>query len=166
MKIKALKKLLHNICDRGYKDWVVYFCDDDDDDYTVNHIYVDDDGDICLESTDMEGDNYDMTAEDMLKRIKRYDNDEYVYFLEEYYDGSSTGYGIEFNWYIGHDDYGNEILNIDCSEMDDEDDDYYDEDDGPLPSTIDCPNCTGKAKWDGEFYRCKRCGFCGDSSFG
>ena len=47
-----------------------------------------------------------------------------------------------------------------------EDDDYYDEDDGPLPSTIDCPNCTGKAKWDGEFYRCKRCGFCGDSSFG
>ena len=50
--------------------------------------------------------------------------------------------------------------------MDDEDDDYYDEDDGPLPSTIDCPNCTGKAKWDGEFYRCKRCGFCGDSSFG
>ena len=165
MKIKALKQLLHNICDRGYMDWIVYFCDDDDDDYTVNHIYVDDDGDICLESTDMEGDNYDMTAEDILKKIEGFDNDEYVYFLEEYYDGSSTGYDIEFNWYIGHSVSGIEILNIDCSEMDDDDYDYYDDED-TLPRTIDCPNCTGKAKWDGEFYRCKSCGFCGDSSFG
>ena len=165
MKIKALKQLLHNICDRGYMDWIVYFCDDDDDDYTVNHIYVDDDGDICLESTDMEGDNYDMTAEDILKKIEGFDNDEYVYFLEEYYDGSSTGYDIEFNWYIGHSVSGIEILNIDCSEMDDDNYDYYDDED-TLPRTIDCPNCTGKAKWDGEFYRCKSCGFCGDSSFG
>ena len=164
MKIKALKQLLHNICDRGYMDWIVYFCDDDDDDYTVNHIYVDEDGDICLESTDMEGDNYDMTAEDILKKIEGFDNDEYVYFLEEYYDGSSTGYDIEFNWYIGHSVSGIEILNIDCSEMDDDDYDYYDDED-TLPRTIDCPNCTGKAKWDGEFYRCKSCGFCGDSSF-
>ena len=146
-------------------DWIVYFCDDDDDDYTVNHIYVDDDGDICLESTDMEGDNYDMTAEDILKKIEGFDNDEYVYFLEEYYDGSSTGYDIEFNWYIGHSVSGIEILNIDCSEMDDDNYDYYDDED-TLPRTIDCPNCTGKAKWDGEFYRCKSCGFCGDSSFG
>ena len=165
MKIKALKQLLHNICDRGYMDCIVYFCDDDDDDYTVNHIYVDDDGDICLESTDMEGDNYDMTAEDILKKIEGFDNDEYVYFLEEYYDGSSTGYDIEFNWYIGHSVSGIEILNIDCSEMDDDNYDYYDDED-TLPRTIDCPNCTGKAKWDGEFYRCKSCGFCGDSSFG
>lgn len=162
MKIKALKELLHDICDSGYQDWIVYFCDDDNDDYTVNHIYVDDDGNICLESTDMEGDNYDLTAEDIYNEIECYDNEDYVYFLEEYYDGSSTGYDIEFNWYVGHDDSGNEILNIDCSEMDDEDCG----DDETLPQTIDCPNCTGKAKWDGEFYRCKRCGFCGDSSFG
>ena len=40
MKIKALKKLLHTIIDEGYGDWKVYLCDDDDDDYTVNHIYL------------------------------------------------------------------------------------------------------------------------------
>ena len=110
MKIKALKELLHDICDSGYQDWIVYFCDDDNDDYTVNHIYVDDDGNICLESTDMEGDNYDLTAEDIYNEIECYDNEDYVYFLEEYYDGSSTGYDIEFNWYVGHDDSGNEIF--------------------------------------------------------
>ena len=115
MKIKALKKLLYNIRDNGYGDWIVYFCDDDDDDYTVNHIYVDNDGDICLESTDMEGDgNYDFTVNDILRRIRKYDNENYVYFLEEYEDGSSTGYDIKFNSYLGTDDWGNTILNIDC----------------------------------------------------
>lgn len=121
MKIKALKKLLYDICNSGYNDWIVYFCDDDDDDYSVNHIYVDDDGDICLESTDMEEDNYEFSPEDILNEIECYNDEDYVYFLEEYYDGSSTGYDIEFNWYIGHDDCGNEVLNIDCSEMDDDD---------------------------------------------
>ncbi len=80
MKIGALKKLLHIICDEGYGDWVLYFCDDDDDDYTVNHIYVDDEDDICLKSTDMEGNNYDFTAQNVLSRIKKYDNSTYVYF--------------------------------------------------------------------------------------
>lgn len=115
MKIRALKKLLYNIRNNGYGDWTVYFCDDDDDDYTVNHIYVDNDGDICLESTDMEGDgNYDFTVNDILRRIKKYDNENYVYFLEEYEDGSSTGYDIKFKSYLGKDDWGNTILNIDC----------------------------------------------------
>ena len=163
MKIKALKKLLHTIVENGYGEWVVYFCDDDEDDYTVNHIYIDNDGDICLQSTDTEGDNYDFTAQNVLSRIKRYDNEKYVYFQEEYYDGSSSEYDIEFHWYIGYDNYGNSILNIDCSEIDDDDEE---DDDEYLPSVIDCPNCTGKAKWDGEFYHCKRCGFCGDSSWG
>ena len=53
MRIKALRKLLHIIVDNGYGDWVVWFCDDDDDDYSVNHIYKDDNGDVCLESTDL-----------------------------------------------------------------------------------------------------------------
>lgn len=117
MTIKALKKLLHLIVDEGYGDWVVWFCDDDDDDYTVNHIYIDDDGDVCLESNNSEGDNYDFTAQNILSRIKKYDNEEYVYFKEVYWDGNSyTTFDIEFEWYIGIDNDGDSILNIDCSE--------------------------------------------------
>lgn len=164
MKIGAIKKLLHIICNEGYGDWVLFFCDDDDDDYTVNHIYVDDEGDICLESTDMEGDdNYDFTAKNVLNRIKKYDNSTYVYFLEEYEDGSSTGYDIHFKWYIGTDDYGNDILNIDCSEMeDDENDDYSNE----PRSTIECPHCGKRLRLCDGFYSCNRCGFNGDTSWG
>lgn len=115
MKIKAFKKLLYLIRDAGYGDWTLFMCDDDDDDYTINHIYVDDDGDICLKSTDAEGDNYDFTANDVLRRIKKYDNEGYVYFLEEYWNGAYETYDIEFNWYIGLDYSGNDILNIDCT---------------------------------------------------
>lgn len=166
MKIKALKKLLHTIIDEGYGDWKVYFCDDDDDDYTVNHIYLDDDGDICLQSTDTESETYDFTANNILNRLKKYDNESYVYFDEVYYDGSYCSYDIEFNWYIGWDNYGNEILNIDCTEMDDDEYSYDFEYNNKLPKVIDCPECTGKAKWDGEYYRCRVCGFCGNESWG
>lgn len=117
MKIKALKKLLHTICDDGYGEWKLFLCDDDDDDYSVNHIFIDDDGDVCLQSTDTEGDNYDFTVEDILARLKRFDNDKYVYFQEEYWDGSSCYFDIEFNWYIGTSYYGDSILNIDCTEI-------------------------------------------------
>lgn len=55
MKIKVLKKMLYKICCEGYADWEVYFCDEEGDSYTVNHIYVDDDGDVCLESIDCHG---------------------------------------------------------------------------------------------------------------
>lgn len=129
MKIKALKKILHLISNAGYGDWILFMCDDDDDDYTINHIYRDDDGDICLKSTDMEGDNYDFTANNVLKRINKYNNEDYVYFLEEYWDGSWNTYDIKFNWYIGWDDSGDPILNIDCYDDDDDYDDYDDDDD-------------------------------------
>lgn len=98
-----------------------FFCDDDDDDYTVNHIYLDNDGDVCLESTDTEGDNYDFTANNVLNRLKHYENDKYVYFLEEYLDGSSNDYDIVFNWYIGYDEDGDSILNIDCKQCEEYD---------------------------------------------
>lgn len=117
MRIKALKKLLHIIIDEGYGDWIVWFCDDDNDDYSVNHIYIDDDGDVCLESTDQEGDNYDFTAQNILSRIKKYDNEEYVYFTEIYWDGSYNDYDIVFEWYIGYNDAGESVLNIDCEEI-------------------------------------------------
>lgn len=119
MTVGELESLLRNICDDGYGDWVVYMCDDEDEDYTINHIYIDSDGDICLESTDAEDDTYDFTCDDMLNRLRKYSDDTYVYFLEEYEDESSNSYDIDDGWYIGTDYEGDEILNIDCFPMDD-----------------------------------------------
>ena len=81
MKVKTLKKILYEICCAGYADWEPNFCDEDGDYYTINHIYLDDDSDVCIESTDMEGPgNYDFTAANILHRLKYYDSDSYVYF--------------------------------------------------------------------------------------
>lgn len=134
MNIGELKELLQDICNSGYSDWKVFMCDDDDDDFTINHIYVDDDGDLCLESTDTEGDNYDFTCQTVLNRLNKYTDDMYVYFLEEYEDESTNAYDIDDNWYIGTDDDGYDVLNIDCypcddDEYDDDDDDYEDDED-------------------------------------
>jgi hypothetical protein len=115
MKIRTLKKLLHKICYEGYSDWTPWFCDEEEDIYTVNHIYVDDDGDVCLESTDMEGDNnYDFTTADILHRLKKYDPNGIVYFLEEFDNGDTCVFDISNIWYIDFDDDGNERLYIDC----------------------------------------------------
>lgn len=120
MKIKTLKKLLYKICCEGYAEWIPSFCDEEGDSYTVNHIYVDDDDDICIESTEMEGDgNYDFTVANILHRLKDYDPDSYVYFLEEFEDGDTYPCDISGNWYIDDDEDGDEILYIDCYGMDD-----------------------------------------------
>lgn len=114
MDVSDLIDILKDICKDRYGDWLVYFCDDDDDDYTVNSVYVDDDNDICIESTDYEDDMPEFTAEELLEELKEYDGDTYVYFREEYEDGSWYDYEIDDNWYIGTDNDGEDILNIDC----------------------------------------------------
>ena len=120
MKVRTLKKLLYKICCEGYAEWTPWFCDEEGDYYTVNHIYVDDDDDICIESTDMEGDgNYDFTVANILHRLKDYDPDSYVYFLEEFEDGDTYACDISGNWYTDHDGDGDELLYIDCYGMDD-----------------------------------------------
>ena len=133
MTIKELKELLHRICEEGYEDWTLFMCDDDDDDYSVNNIYVDDDGDVCLESTDVEGEDDNVyTANGILEEIENYHDDTYVYFIEEYEDESWYAYDIESNWFIGTDYEGDDILNVDvvpCDGDDDGDgDDGYDND--------------------------------------
>lgn len=121
MKISTLKRLLYEICNNGYADWIPWFCDEEDDDYSVNHIYVDNEGDVCIESSDAwyKSNNYDFTVANILHRLKNYDPDSYVYFLEEFEDGDTYACDISFNWYTGHDDYGNDTLYIDCYGMDD-----------------------------------------------
>jgi len=120
MKVRTLKKLLYKICCEGYAEWTPWFCDEEGDYYTVNHIYVDDDDDICIESTDMEGDgNYDFTVANILHRLKNYNPDSYVYFLEEFEDGDTYACDISGNWYTDYDEDGDELLYIDCYGMDD-----------------------------------------------
>lgn len=118
MRIKALRYLLHVIIDEGYGDWKVYFCDNDNDDYTVDRIYKDCNGDVCLESNDLTY-SQDYTANQILSLIKEFDREDYVYFKEVYEDGDENDYYIISNWYIGDDqEYeGYSVLNIDCKEM-------------------------------------------------
>ena len=125
MKIRTLKKLLYSICCEGYADWIPQFCDEEGDWYSVNHIYVDDDDDICLESTDMEGGgSYDFTTANILHRLTNYDPDSYVYFLEEDAYGDTYACDISGNWYTDYDEDGDEFLYIDVFGIDDDDDDY------------------------------------------
>lgn len=122
MTVGELKQFLNNISESGYGDWIVNMCDDDDDDFIINHIYVDDDGDLCLESADGEWGTYDFTCDNVLNRINKYSDDMYIYFLEEYENESSYAYDIDDEWYIGTDDDGGYVLNIDCYPCDEDDD--------------------------------------------
>ena len=114
MKVKTLKKLLYWICSEGYADWTPWFCNEEGDSYTVNHIYVDSDGDICLESTDMENDTYDFTSANILGRQKHYNPESYVYFLEEDEDGDTYACNIKYYWYDSQDCNFDRKLYIDC----------------------------------------------------
>lgn len=119
MNIGTLIEILQNMCYNGYSEWILWFCDEEGDEYSVNHIYVDDEGDICIESTDMEGDgNYEFTVEDILHRLNEYDPDSYVYFLEEFEDGGTYACDIDEDWYTDYDAYGDTQLYIDCYGMD------------------------------------------------
>lgn len=119
MKVKNFKKILYQICCEGYAEWIPLFCDEENDYYSINHIYVDDDDDVCLESTDMEEDNYDFTVANILHRLKHYDPDKYVYLLEEFEDGDTYACDITKNWYTNYDDDGDMALYIDCYGMND-----------------------------------------------
>lgn len=119
MKVGTLKKKLYKMCCDGFADYCLRFDPRDDGEYSINHIYVDDDGDVCLESTDMENDTYDFTVANILHRLKNYSPDDYVYFMEEYEDGDTYAWDITGNYYEGYDDDGDETIFIYCCEMDD-----------------------------------------------
>ncbi len=127
MNVKTLKKMLKAICDDGYAEWIPRFCPPDGGNYSINHIYVDDDGDICLQSSDCEDDPHSFTAWQIYKRLNNHYPKSYVYFEEEYYDDYDDEcydcYDIEYNWYIDtwyddDEDEDVEELYIDCCEMD------------------------------------------------
>lgn len=122
MNVKTLKKMLRQICDAGYAEWIPRFYPPDGGHYSINHIYIDDDGDICLQSSDYDDDPYQYTVWNILKRLNTHYPKSYVYLEEEYDDESTDAWDIEFNWYTDTytDDDGDEVeeLYIDCCEMD------------------------------------------------
>lgn len=101
-------------------------------------------------------------------------------------DGSDAIYEVSVNWdYDDMDEFTDddiqEALDSALSEWDDvtydwngseilvalhvEDYNEDDEDDEDDEDSIDCPYCTGTAVWDGEFFRCDKCGFCGSETW-
>ena len=119
MKVDQLKaNLVQAICE-GYEDYEVHFCDQDGDSITIDKVYLDDDGDVCLESN--EYDYNEFTAQELLDELDRYSDKRYVYV---YNDDNYTSFDIDEEeddddyddlWYIGDDG----CLYIDT---------YYDED--------------------------------------
>lgn len=112
MQVWELIEEIEDLCNDGYGAWEINFCDDDDDCFTVNSIYYDDDGDVCLEASDDEGlTNY--TADEILAELREYDEYGDVYFCEDF-DEYYCIYDIDDDWYIEKDDGGNDFLCIDC----------------------------------------------------
>ena len=103
--------LTQAICE-GYGDYVVWFYDQDGDCVSIDKCYLDDDGDVCLESN--EYDNNDYSANELVNILDRYDGDTYIYVYNEdndvafdideededdYYDDN-----YDDLWYINDDD--------------------------------------------------------------
>lgn len=82
MKIRKLKSYLEDIQEDGYGCYTLNFSDQDEDYYTVNQVFVDDDGDICLHSDS----GYEMSVDEIVDAISDYDEDDYVYFEHEDWD--------------------------------------------------------------------------------
>ena len=107
MNVDQLKaNLVQAICE-GYADYCVNFCDQDGDSVTIDSVYLDDDGDVCLESN--EEDNNDFSAQELLDELDRYSDKRYVYVYD---DDTDTSFDIDeedddddyYNlWYIGDD---------------------------------------------------------------
>lgn len=114
MKVRKLKFYLEDIQEEGYGSYVLYFSDQDENYYTVDSIFFDEDGDLCLQSSD----DFEMTVDDLLDNLSDVDDDTYVYFEHLCWDDSSLTCDIEGGWYI--DDLDDPIMDV-C---------YHDEDDG------------------------------------
>lgn len=93
---------------------------DEDGPYTVNRIYQDEDGDVCVESNEEDEDEY--TVDQIGTEVSAFPEDTYVYFKVVDEDGDEENYDFTDEWEI--DDDGDTLV-----ELCDNDDDYYDDDD-------------------------------------
>ena len=107
MKVDQLKaNLVQAICE-GYADYEVHFSDQDGDSITIDCVYLDDDGDVCLESN--EYDDNEFTAQELLDELDLFSDKRYVYV---YNDDNDLSFDINEEdddddyddlWYIGND---------------------------------------------------------------
>lgn len=112
MNVRILKRILFEICRDGFVRDVIYFCDEDDDCYSVNSIYKDSIGEVCLNCSD--GD-HEYTASQILHKLKKFDPNAraYVLYYENYeaYTNEISGH-----WYTEENEYGFHDAYIDCYE--------------------------------------------------
>lgn len=107
MNVDQLKaNLVQAICE-GYADYEVNFCYQEGDSITIDSVYLDDDGDVCLESN--EYDDNEFTAQELLDKLDRYSDKRYVYVYDDDNDSSfdidEEEYDDDYDdlWYIGND---------------------------------------------------------------
>ena len=70
MNVDQLKANLTQAICEGYGNYIVNFCDQDGDSITIDCVYLDDDGDVCLESNEV--DNKDYTVQELIDILDRY----------------------------------------------------------------------------------------------
>ncbi|MCQ2342797.1 MAG: hypothetical protein MJZ75_04825 [Paludibacteraceae bacterium] len=166
MTVSLLKAELQNAITNGYGDYWVHFYDQDGDGVTIDTYYLDNDGDLCLESNEHDDRNY--TAKELFAILQKYKHNTYVYIYDDDSDISFDieDYDDEGNedadslWYIGT----NDELCLDTYYDDDSTPDYTDN--GPH-RYVNCIQCGGKAYWDDEeqLYICPNCHWQGGRSF-
>ena len=99
--------LTQAICE-GYGNYIVYFYDQDGDRVTIDAFYLDDDGDVCLESNDY--DNKDYSANELVNILDRYGGDTYIYIYDEdsdvYFDIDESDDEEDYDnlWYVDDDE--------------------------------------------------------------
>lgn len=98
MTVRRLRYYLNSMCNHGHSSEMLYFVDEDGDWQTIESVYIDDEGDVILDS---EGDDdyYDSVGM-LLDRLYEYDGDDYVYICD--CDGDYAN--IEGGWYFDDDD--------------------------------------------------------------
>ena len=114
--------------------YIQFNIDDEDGPYTVNQIYLDDDGDVCLESNEEGEDEYDV--DQIVTEVSAFDEDTYVYFKVVDEDGNEECYDISDEWEV--DDDGDTMVELYDDDDDDEegDDGYDDETNGEMNDSM------------------------------
>lgn len=90
MNVDQLKANLTQAICEGYGNYIVNFCDQDGDYVTIDRVYLDNDGDVCLESN--EYDDNDFSAQELLDKLDHYSDNRYVYVYD---DDNETSFDID-----------------------------------------------------------------------
>lgn len=115
MKLRKLKYYLKGMYSEGIENMIVYFSDQDSDYYTITDIYMDEDGDVCLEA----GEGYDHSQSDIFNELRGLPGDAYVYVYDP---DNDIFFDIEGGWY--YDDDSDPVMDIVYTYDDDDDDDW------------------------------------------